>query len=233
MTIKKTALLAVLALGLSACATPQATTRAPEMAGVDVGVPRDVGTRATWMMPKFNAASFQNIEEVFPSRRVAAATRQVSPLVASGRSFAPSYEFNGKTQTADDFIASNHVSGLLILRGNKILYERYALGSDPATRFISFSMGKSVVSTLVGEAVADGKIASIEDMVSKYLPDVAGGAYEKATIRNVLEMSSGSSFDESQATADSVLRASLACWRATRAGSMTSRRASRPCASRA
>ncbi|HOY76414.1 MAG TPA: serine hydrolase, partial [Hyphomonadaceae bacterium] len=53
--------------------------------------------------------------------------------------------------------------------------------------------------------VADGKIASIDDMVTQYLPDVAGGAYEKATIRNVLEMSSGTSFDESQATADSDL----------------------------
>lgn len=205
MKIQKTTLLAVLALGFAACATPTANTNAPELAASDQGAPRDVGTRATWMTPKFNAAAFQNIEEIFPSRRVAAATGQVAPLIASGRSFAPRYEFNGKTLGADDFIASNYVSGLLILRGDKVLYERYALGADPATRFISFSMGKSVVSTLVGEAVADGKIASINDMVSKYLPDVAGGAYEKATIRNVLEMSSGTSFDESQATADSDL----------------------------
>jgi CubicO group peptidase (beta-lactamase class C family) len=86
-----------------------------------------------------------------------------------------------------------------------ILYERYARGSDAATRYISFSMGKSVVSTLVGMAVADGKIASLDDKVSKYLPDVAGGAYEVVSIRDVLEMSSGTSFDESQATATSDL----------------------------
>lgn len=201
----KNALLATLVIGVGACASPATTVSAPQVAVANPGAARDVGTRATWMSPKFNPASFQNIEEVFPSRRVAASTNQVTPLLASSKAFAPSYEFNGKTLTADDFIASNFVSGLLILHGQKILYERYALGSDPATRFISFSMGKSVVSTLVGEAVADGKIASIEDPVMKYLPDVAGGAYEKATIRNVLEMSSGTSFDESQATAESDL----------------------------
>lgn len=205
MTIWKTALLASLTLTISACATPAPQQPVSDQTIAAQAAPRDVGTRATWMSPKFNPASFQNIEEVFPSRRVAAATGQVTPLTASTHAFVPSYEFNGKKLNADDFIASNYVSGLLILKGSNILYERYALGADPSTRFISFSMGKSVVSTLVGEAVADGKIASIEDPVSKYLPDVVGGAYEKATIRNVLEMSSGTSFDESQATADSDL----------------------------
>lgn len=164
-----------------------------------------MGTRATWLSPAVNTAAFQNIEELFPSRRIAAATGYVTPLTPSAHPFSPAYEFNGKTLTADDFVKNNYVTGLLILKGQTILYERYEKGSDPASRFISFSMGKSVVSTLVGAAVADGKIASIEDKVAKYLPDVAGGAYENATIKNVLEMSSGSSFDESQATAESDL----------------------------
>lgn len=200
-------LLLATVIGLAtACATPTTATTStpPPASSFSPATSWDVGNRSTWMSAARNPAAFQNIEELFPSRRVAAGWSPL-PLTQSDKTLAPTYEVDGKTVSVDEFITRNHVTGLLVLKGQKILLERYAQGSDPATRYISFSMGKSVVSTLVGLAVADGKIASIDDKVSVYLPDVAGGAYEKATIRNVLEMSSGSSFDESQATATSDL----------------------------
>ena len=162
----------------------------------------DVGSRATWLSPEHNAAAFQGMEELFPSRRVQAGP-QALPLSVAPRSIAPTYRFEGRALGLDDFIARNHVSGLLVLKGQDILLERYALGADPDTRFVSFSMGKSVVSTLVGLALADGKIVSLKDPVAKYLPEVKGGAYETASIEDVLNMSSGTSFQEAYAEAGS------------------------------
>lgn len=158
----------------------------------------DVGSRATWLSPQHNAAAFQGGEELFPSRRVRGAETPLALTVAASP-IAPSYSFEGKTLGLDDFISRNHASGVLVLKGQEVLLERYALGSDRDTRFISFSMGKSVVSTLVGLAVADGKIRSVKDKVIAYLPEVKGGAYETATIEDVLNMSSGTSFDEGYA----------------------------------
>lgn len=177
----------------------------------------DVGSRATWLSPQHNAAAFQGMEELFPSRRVQASP-QVLPLHVAAQSIAPTYRFEGRTLGLDDFIIRNHVSGLLVLKGQDILLERYALGADPDTRFVSFSMGKSVVSTLVGLALAEGKIASLSDPVAKYLPEVKGGAYESASIEDVLNMSSGTSFQEAYAEADSGIARFIGVFSANQGG---------------
>lgn len=160
--------------------------------------PGDVGTRETWLTPAHNAAAFQNIDELFPSRRIPGAAQPLA-LAPAARPFAPSYAYEGKTYSVDDFMTRNKVSGLLILKGQTVLLERYAQGADAGTKFVSFSMGKSIVSTLIGLAIAEGKIGGLDDPIARYLPDVKGGAYETATIRDVLEMSSGTSFEEAYA----------------------------------
>jgi len=179
------------------------------LAALSVLIPRaaiaqsaDVGARANWLAPPWNTAAFQNAEELFPSRRVRAAGPAL-PLTPAAKAWTPTYSYGGKTLTAEQFMANGEVSGLLVLKGRTIVYERYARASDETTRFISFSMGKSMVSTLVGLAIADGKIGSVTDKVVTYLPEVKGGAYETATIQDVLEMSSGSSFSEQYASGDS------------------------------
>lgn len=171
-------------------------------AGAALAQSVDVGARADWLAPPKNTAAFQNVEELFPSRRIAA-TGPALPLTAAAKEWAPSAVLDGKTLTAEQFMAYGNVSGLLVLKGDKIVYERYAQGADAGTRFISFSMGKSVVSTLVGLAIADGKIGGVTEKVIKYLPEVKGGAYETATIQDVLEMSSGTRFNEEYTAANS------------------------------
>ncbi|MCW5759647.1 MAG: serine hydrolase, partial [Phenylobacterium sp.] len=158
----------------------------------------DVGTRETWLAPAHNAAAFQNIDELFPSRRVPGATK-VLPLTPAATPLAATYVYEGRTYSTEDFMTRNKVSGLLILKGQTVLLERYAQGADAGTTFVSFSMGKSIVSTLIGLAIAEGRIGGLDDPIAKYLPDVKGGAYEAATIRDVLEMSSGTSFQEAYA----------------------------------
>ncbi|MBU1376921.1 MAG: beta-lactamase family protein [Alphaproteobacteria bacterium] len=177
----------------------------------------DVGNRQTWLSPTYNAAAFTNMEELFPSRRVAAGGKLLA-LTPAALPLVPTYMVGGQTRTVDDFMAGNQATGLLILKGQTILYERYARGADAQTRFVSFSMGKSIVSTLIGEALAEGKIASLDDPIAKYLPDVKGGAYEIATIRDLLEMLSGTSFDEGYARPGSPIARFIGVFAANQGG---------------
>jgi hypothetical protein len=95
-----------------------------------------------------------------------------------------------------DYMSLNRVSGLLILKDGKIAFERYELGNNETTRWMSMSVVKSITSTLVGVAIRDGYIKSIDDPVTKYLPTLAGSTYEGVTIRNLLQMASGVKWDE-------------------------------------
>jgi CubicO group peptidase (beta-lactamase class C family) len=154
-----------------------------------------VGVRGTWGAPDNAPGAFHNMEELFPSRRVAPAAAAL-PLKEPAGPLDFTYSYNGKTKNLEDFAADTRSSGLLILHGDQILHERYYMGAAPDSRFVSFSVGKSFVSTLIGIALAEGKIRSLDDRMIDYLPELKGGAYEKTTIKDVLEMSSGTEFDE-------------------------------------
>jgi CubicO group peptidase (beta-lactamase class C family) len=93
-------------------------------------------------------------------------------------------------------MAANRVSGLLVLKDGKIVLERYAMGRNPQERWTSFSVAKSVTSTLVGAAIQDGKIKGLDALVTDYIPELKGSAYEGVTIRQLLMMSSGVKWNE-------------------------------------
>lgn len=149
----------------------------------------------TWIEPKNTAATYRNMEEIFPTRRIASGA-WISPLIAPMETFDVRYTVDGQPHGIADFASRTDTTGLLILKGDRIIFEGYYQGADSNDLFQSFSAGKSFVSTLVGMALSDGKIQSLDDRVSKYLPEVKGSAYEVATIRQVLEMSSGTSYTE-------------------------------------
>ena len=74
----------------------------------------------------------------------------------------------------EDYMASQHTAGLVILQDGKIRFERYGEEFDADGRWTSFSVAKSFTSTLVGAAIQDGYIESLEDKVSRYIPICAG-----------------------------------------------------------
>jgi CubicO group peptidase (beta-lactamase class C family) len=74
-------------------------------------------------------------------------------------------------------------SGVLVLKNGKIVLERYGLGRHPTDRWTSFSVAKSLTSTLIGAAVKDGKIKSLDDAITLYIPEMKGSAYEGVTVR--------------------------------------------------
>jgi len=155
------------------------------------GVPAPQG----WALGPGHPETFRNIPEILPTRRVAPPA-VASPLLEPRRPFDLHYTFGGQSRTVAEFAPRTDTTGLLVLKGNQILFEGYYLGADRQDNFLSFSAGKSFVSTLVALAIADGKIASIEDPIAKYLPELKGSAYEPARIRDVLQMSSGTSYTE-------------------------------------
>jgi CubicO group peptidase (beta-lactamase class C family) len=87
-------------------------------------------------------------------------------------------------------------SGLIIIQDGGIRFEKYALGYGPEGRWTSFSVAKSLTSTLVGAALKDGYIKSLEDKVTVYIPDLRGSAYDDVTVRQLLTMTSGVKWNE-------------------------------------
>jgi CubicO group peptidase (beta-lactamase class C family) len=87
-------------------------------------------------------------------------------------------------------------ASIVILHQGKIVEEQYGLGFDAKGRWTSFSVAKSLTSTLVGAAIRDGKIKSLEDKVTAYIPDLKGSAYDDVTVAQLLTMTSGVKWNE-------------------------------------
>lgn len=96
----------------------------------------------------------------------------------------------------DSWINDRAVTSLLVLQYGEIRFEEYYLGTGPDDRRISWSVAKSYVSALLGILMSEGAISSLDDPVVTYAPELKGSAYEAATIRNVLNMASGVTFNE-------------------------------------
>ncbi|MBU0747783.1 MAG: beta-lactamase family protein [Gammaproteobacteria bacterium] len=96
----------------------------------------------------------------------------------------------------DTYMAEQRSAALLILHDGKVRLERYGLGFDKDGRWTSFSVAKSFTSTLVGAALKDGFIQSLDDKVSAYIPDLKGSAYDDVSVRQLLTMTSGVRWNE-------------------------------------
>lgn len=171
-------------LVLAGVASAQSVTVKPENAARL----RQVGAEVLfWSQPQRDR-NFRAMETVFPGH-VVRAGKKVRPLPA-GRPL--------RIAAADVDAAMAHlrIAGLLVVQDGKIRLERYALGYGPSGRWTSFSVAKSFTSTLVGAAIRDGYIRSINDPVTRYVPDLAGGGYDGVTIRQLLTMTSGVKWNE-------------------------------------
>ena len=107
-----------------------------------------------------------------------------------------SYEVDGESFTLDDYMVNNHTGGLLVIKNGEVMLERYGLGNTEETLWISFSVSKSVTSMLLGAAIKEGYITSVDDPVSEYLPRLKGSTYDEVSIRNILNMASGVEWNE-------------------------------------
>lgn len=103
----------------------------------------------------------------------------------------------------DAFMAGQRSAALLVLHKGQLRLERYGLGFDAQGRWTSFSVAKSITSTLVGAAIHDGHIKSLDDKLTDYIPEMKGSAYEAVSVRQLLTMTSGVRWNEDYADPDS------------------------------
>src|SRR5450432_2267522 len=180
---------ALVALGSSAAAAPD-----EDLLGKAAGYP--VVTRASWFYDEsVRVGSFSHLDSVLPHYTLKKAESAL-PLPPAASELKIEYRFKNQIYTLDDFLAHQRITGLLVIKDGEILLERYQYDRKQADRFVSHSMAKSIVSIAIGMALAEGKIASLDDAVSKYVPRLAGSPYGETSIRNILRMSSGVPFSE-------------------------------------
>lgn len=108
----------------------------------------------------------------------------------------PTYSVNGKTYTLQDYLKRENVTGMLVLKKGKVAYKYLGEGNTDSTLWTSRSVGKSVVSTLVGIAIKEGKIHSLDDLVTHYEPDLKGSAWDGVTLKQLIQHTSGVAWNE-------------------------------------
>jgi CubicO group peptidase (beta-lactamase class C family) len=145
--------------------------------------------------PAEQLVGYRNIEKIFPTRVVKRGPT-VTPLPRATAPFDVAYTDGGEQLNVDRFMAKHRVSGLIIVQHGRILLERYGLGRKETDRWTSFSVAKSVTSTLIGAAIRDGYISGLDAPVTRYLPELAGTAYDGVTVGDLITMRSGVKWNE-------------------------------------
>jgi hypothetical protein len=152
----------------------------------------DPTQRLAWVtkvMSTGRASGFRSMDQVFPYHRVERGG-PIATLPRAPRKLEVSYEFDAVSHTLDELLVRTGTQGFLVIKGGAIVDERYMGGADDKTKFTSWSMAKSVTLTLVGLALAEGKIHSIDDSVTPYVPEVKGTAYDGVPIKDILSRTS-------------------------------------------
>jgi CubicO group peptidase (beta-lactamase class C family) len=135
--------------------------------------------------------AYANVDRIFATRAI---RRGPHPrALPRGPEVAPRY---GQDLGVADYLRRANVAGLLVLHNGRIVLERYALGLAEAVRWTTMSTVKSLTAMLVGVAVAEGRVGSLDDKASAYLPALRGSAYDAVTVRHLLTMSSGVRWSE-------------------------------------
>jgi CubicO group peptidase (beta-lactamase class C family) len=161
------------------------------------------------LYPDVQANTFRNIDRLFPTRAVRHGenVRQLTYKESDLADFV--FTHDGKSYDLYDVISLNRVSGLIIIHDGDVKFEKYFLGNDEHTRWMSMSVVKSMTATLIGAAIQDGYIDSIDDSIVRYLPQLQGTAYDGVSVRNLLQMTSGVAWNETYTDASSDRRRML------------------------
>ncbi len=163
-------------------------------------------------------SNFRSMHERYPSQKIDA-PEDTFVLKTDLRDDILSipYVYNDVKSTVGEFISRTETTGFTVLQGDQIVHEEYGLGNDATSNAIQMSVTKSFVSTLLGIALEEGFIDSVNDQVVKYVPELVGSAYDGVTIEQVLEMSSGVRWNEDYGDLNSDLVQSIV---AVRTGSL-------------
>lgn len=144
--------------------------------------------------PCLQAYGYRIVDRLFATRTIRRGP--VARPLPRGPACEPGWSIDGEARDVETFMDRNSVAGLLVIRHGQIVLERYGLGLQPQDRWSTMSTVKSMTSMLVGAALRDGAIGSIDDPLTRYLPQLGGSGYAQATVRHLMTMSSGVAWSE-------------------------------------
>jgi CubicO group peptidase (beta-lactamase class C family) len=145
--------------------------------------------------PDKRSKNFRNMENIFPSKLIKSSDIPYH-LTKEVRDLDVFYKFNNKHYKMSELLERTETNGIIVVKDNKIVYEKYFQGNTHLDKNTSWSLAKSFTSALVGIAIADGYINSINDPVTKYIPELKQSGYRNVPIKHILQMSSGVKFSE-------------------------------------
>jgi hypothetical protein len=138
---------------------------------------------------------FRHMERVFPVETIERDGRPFK-FIEFPQPLDISFEFRGKTQTLDEFLEKTITTNFLVIKEDQIVFEKYFRGNDRNSLATSMSVAKSFTSALIGIAIEEGHIKSVNDDVTDYVPELNDSGYNGVTIKNLLQMSSGIKYSE-------------------------------------
>ena len=138
------------------------------------------------------------ISRFFPFRTLAPSSDPILLKTAIGKWAIPSQVDIGEgiKKNLDEFAEESQTLALLVLKNDRLILERYYNGHSRQDLSMSFSMAKSFLSILIGCALADGSIQSLDQPVTDYLPELTDAGFDKVTIKHLLQMTSGMNYKE-------------------------------------
>ncbi len=181
---------------LLASAHSQQTLPPPLQGGPHSDVPVAVQILRWHMLDEnFSSLAFRSMDELFTTRTVAR-SGPVWHLPRNDRDPDFTYTWQGENLPAQDFLERTYTNALLVIKDGRIVSEIYRNNASEHSRFVAWSVTKSITSVLIGCALAEGRIDSLDTPISRYLPELAGGGYDGVSIRQVLQMRSGVEYEE-------------------------------------
>jgi len=148
-----------------------------------------------FLTPEKQLLYYQNAEKILPTNKIEAGTRKhrlvEAPVDLSGISF----RFKDTLRTMNDFIRDTRAVGIIVLKNDTVLFEKYN-GIGQNSKWINYSVAKSVTSLLFGAAIKDGFIKSLDEKLPRYIPELAGSAYDSVSLKHLLQMSSGVAWND-------------------------------------
>jgi len=195
--------LTTISCSLASCsADVSVASTVDDVAKADAANFGDIGNELFWTYDQ-KLAGFRNMEKIEPARLVPAGDMPY-PLPRNEIDLgAVKFTFNETVLSVDEYVESQKVAGLIVVKDGAIIYERYELGNTDESRWVSYSVAKSVTSMLVGAAIRDGYIDNVDEMITVYIPRLKNSSYDQSSIRNVLQMASGVAWDEDYADPES------------------------------
>jgi CubicO group peptidase (beta-lactamase class C family) len=176
------------------------------MSGVPPFAPENQVSLANWQDPPFNRWAFQHIRELIPTARISRGAGQPRPLPRAERDLSGfRFRSGGRELTVAEMLAETYTDGHLVLHRGQIITEQYFNGLQPDTPHLLMSVSKSVVSTVAGVLTGQGRLDPAAPVV-QFVPELAGTSFDGATVQQLLDMRTGTRFDEDYANLDADVR---------------------------